>query len=132
MAVQPYNTEYDTIPGLVASADLSAEANQYKVVKLLSTAGQIGLAATSVLTQGFILMNRPAQGEPAEVAYCDIVKVRAGTSVITPGLALGVNSTSQVVNTTTDNRFIIGKAITPSAAIGDIISALLIPGGARY
>jgi hypothetical protein len=132
MAIQPFNTDYDTLPGFVPTADLSAVGNQYKIVKLLSTAGQIGLAATSVLVQGFVLMNRPGAGEPAELACGKVVKVIAGTSVITPGLALGVNTTSQVVNTTTDNRFIIGKAITPSTAIGDIISMLIIPGGARY
>lgn len=132
MAIQPFNTDYDTIPGFVASADYSAAANQYKIAKLLSTAGQFALAATSVLTHGLVLMNRPAAGEVGELASGKVVKVQAGTSVITPGMKLAVNSTSQVINTTTDNRFIIGTAITPSTAIGDLISALLIPGGARY
>lgn len=132
MAIQPFNTDYDTVPGFVAGADLSAAANQHKIVKLLSTAGTFGLAATSVLTQAFVLMNRPAAGEAGELASGKIVKVQAGTSVINVGDKLAVNSTSRVIATTTDNRFIIGTAITPSTAIGDFISALLIPGGARY
>lgn len=127
----PFTTEYDTIPGLVAGADLSAAANQFKVVKLATTAGQVVLAASSVLTQAFVLMNTPALGEAAEVACGDIVKVQAGTAV-SIGAQLGVNTTSRVVGHTTDNRFTIGKALEAATANGDIIAALLIPGGARY
>lgn len=132
MAIQPFNTDYDTIPGFVAGSDLSAAANQNKVCKLLSTAGTFGLAGTSVLTQAFVLMNRPAAGEVGELASGKVVKVQAGTSVLAVGDKLAVNSTSRVIPTTTDNRFIIGTAITPSTAVGDLVSVLLIPGGARY
>jgi hypothetical protein len=125
-----FTTNYQTIPGLVAGADLSAA--QFKVVKLASTAGQVILAASSILTQAFVLQNNPKSGEAAEVAYSGIVKVLAGTSNLAIGEIVGVTSTSTVIDTTTDNRLVIGKALEGSTAVGDVVSVVLIPGGARY
>jgi len=125
-----FTTNYSTIPGLTAGADLSAA--QFKVVKLASTAGQVVLAASSVLTQAFVLMNNPTSGQPAEVAYKGIVKVWCGTSNLAIGEALGVTTTSTVKDTATDNAFVIGKALEASTAVNDIVTAVLIPGGARY
>jgi len=125
-----FTTNYRTIPGLTAGADLTTA--QFKVVKLASTAGQVVLAASSVLTQAFVLMNNPNTGEAAEVACSGIVKVLCGTSNLAIGEALGVTTTSTVKDTATDNAFVIGKALEASTAVGDIVTALLIPGGARY
>lgn len=126
-----FTSNYSTIPGLLAGANLSS--SQYKVVKLASTAGEVVLAGTSVLTTAAgVLMNDPADGEAALVAYAGVAKVIAGTSAITAGAPLGVNTTSQVVNTTTDNASIIGRALTAASASGDYIEVLLIPGGIRY
>lgn len=130
-----FTDDYRTIPGLFTITDLSAA--QFKAVKLLSTVGQIGLITTSVLTSAvFILMNDPkgASGAPvnAEVAYEGIVKAIAGTSNIAMGDALGLNTTAQVVSTTTANRMTIGFSLGKSAAIGDIIPIVLQPGGTKY
>lgn len=129
---QAFTTRYDTIPGLTASADLSAQ--QFKVVKLLSTAGQVNLAATSVITETVIglLQNNPKSGDAAEVAVQGIAKGIAGTSTIVIGSILGVNTTSRLVKTTTDNIQQVGKALAAASAIGDVIPVLLTPGGARY
>lgn len=129
---QSFVTRYETIPGLTAAADLST--HQFKVVKLLSTAGTINLAATSVLVSTVVglLQNNPRQYDSAEVAYSGIAKGIAGTSTIVIGSVLAVNTTSRLVNTTTDNLQAVGKALTPASAIGDVISVLLTPGGARY
>jgi hypothetical protein len=129
---QAFTTRYDTIPGLTANADLST--HQFKVVKLLSTAGSCGLAATSILVSTVIglLQNNPKSGDAAEVAYNGIAKAIAGTSLIRIGHILAVNTTSRVVNTTTDNVQQIGKALTDASAIGDEIAVMLTPGGARY
>ncbi len=102
-----------------------------------TTPGRIKLAGTSnITTAAFVLMNDPKGSltgpQAAEVAYKGIVKVIAGTSTIKSGDNLGVNTTSLVVNTITDNRFIIGKALGNSSAVGDIIPAALIEGGRRY
>ena len=129
---QAFVTRYETIPGLTANADLST--HQFKVVSLQTTAGICQLAATSIITSKVIglLQNNPKSGEAAEVAYSGIAKAIAGTSTITVGAILGVNTTSRVVGTTTDNVQAIGKALAASSAIGDIIPVLLMPGGARY
>ncbi len=78
---QAFTTRYDTIPGLTAAADLSS-TGQFKAVKLLSTAGQINLAATSILVSKVVglLQNNPKSGDAAEVAYQGIAKGIAGTS----------------------------------------------------
>lgn len=130
---QAFTTRYDTIPGLTAAADLSS-TGQFKAVKLLSTAGTINLAATSILVSKVIglLQNNPKSGDAAEFAYQGIAKGIAGTSLIRIGHILAVNTTSNLVNTTTDNVQQIGKALADASAIGDIIPVLLAPGGARY
>lgn len=130
---QSFNTRYETIPGLTAAADLSA-SGQFKVVKLLSTAGQVNLAATSILTSKVVglLQNNPKSGDAAEVAYSGLAKGIAGTSLIRIGHILAVNTTSNLVNTTTDNIQQLGKALADASAIGDIIPVLLHPGGGRY
>lgn len=131
-----YNDNYSSIPGLYATTDLSAA--QFKAVKLLTTGNQIALIATSVITSGVsgILMNDPkgtlANPVNAEVAIRGIVKMIAGTSTIKIGDQLGVNTTGYVVPTTTDNRWVIAKALVPSSAIGDIICGILLDGGQRY
>lgn len=131
-----FTDNYDQIPGLYTTTDMSAQ--QFKVVMLnVTTPGQIKLAGTSVIARSaFVLMNDPKGTSTAfvnaEVAYKGIVKVIAGTSVIKCGDKLGVNTTSQVVNTTTANRFIIGTALGNSSAVGDIIPCALIEGGSLY
>lgn len=129
---QAFVTRYETIPGLTANADLSAQ--QFKVVSLQSTAGICQLAATSILVSKVVglLQNNPKSGEAAEVAYSGIAKGIAGTSTIAVGSVLAVNTTSRLVGTTTDNIQAIGKSLTAASAIGDVISVLLMPGGARY
>lgn len=130
---QAFTTRYDTIPGLTAAADLSS-TGQFKAVKLLSTAGQVNLAATSILVSKVVglLQNNPKSGDAAEVAYQGIAKGIAGTSAIRIGHILAVNTTSNLVNTTTDNVQQVGKALADASAIGDVIPVLLQPGGGRY
>ena len=130
---QAFTTRYDTIPGLTAAADLSS-TGQFKAVKLLSTAGTINLAATSILVSKVVglLQNNPKSGDAAEVAYQGIAKGIAGTSLIRIGHILAVNTTSNLVNTTTDNVQQVGKALADASAIGDVITVMLVPGGARY
>ena len=129
---QSFVTRFETIPGLTANADLST--HQFKVVSLQSTAGVCQLAATSILISKVVglLQNNPKLGDAAEVAYSGIAKAIAGTSTIAVGTVLAVNTTSRVVGSTTDNVQAIGKSLTAATAIGDIISVLLTPGGARY
>lgn len=125
-----------TIPGLYATTDLSS--SQFKAVKLLTTAGRVNLAGTSVVASMVIglLQNNPKGTATlpvnAEVAVGGIAKGIAGTSIIKKGDSLSVNTTSNLVPSTTDNAWIIGKALGASAAIGDIIPVLMYPGVTRY
>lgn len=114
---------YFTLPGLVATGDLSA--NQYYVVKVASTAGAVKVAGTKAtdLLLG-ILQNDPTNGQPAEVAWGGICLAAAAASV-TYGCKLTCNSTGQVAATTTDKDEIIGIALKASVSAGDIIPVAL-------
>lgn len=136
-AKSAYTGNYVSIPGLYTTTDLSAQ--QFKVVKLLTTGGQIALLATSVVLIGSVhglLQNNPKGTSTlpvaAEVAVSGIAKGIAGTSIIKKGDNLTGNTTARLVPTTTDNAVIVAKALGASAAIGDIIPVLLMNGGARY
>lgn len=124
-------TRYENIPGLTANADLST--HQFKAVKMLSTAGSCALAATSVaVTVWGLLQNNPKSGDAADFAFSGIAKGIAGTSLVVVGSALGVNTTSRLVVTTSDNAWLMGRSLSKASAIGDIISVLLTPGTPRY
>lgn len=116
------------IPGLLAGEDLSAW--QYKPVKLASTAGEVvkGDAVTDVVIG--ILQNDPTDGQAAHVAGVGSVsKAVSGTSVLTAGAYLTVNSAG-VVPTTTDNTAICGRSIEAASAAGDLIQIQVL--GGRY
>lgn len=129
-----FSTDYRTLPGLVAGADLSAK--QFHIVKLASTAGQVVLNATSVFSANFcgILMNKPASGEEAEVAIDGVCKMIVATSTIVAGDGIGCNTTSKGTDAgTTDNGPRIAKAVEASAAANDIITVMLYgAGGVRF
>ena len=129
-----YSTNYRTLPGVVAGADLSAK--QFHVVKVASTAGQVVLNGTSVFVGNFVgvLMNKPASGEEAEVAIDGICKIIVATSTIVAGDGIGCNSTSKGTDAgTTDNGPRVAKALEASAAANDIITVMLYgAGGTRY
>lgn len=118
-----------TIPGLTAGVSLTAA--QYKVVKFASTASAvISVAATTDFAVG-VLQNDPAAGEAAEVAYLGVAIALAGVNDLAVGELVGFNSTGQVVDHTTDNRRIIGQALTASTAVGDEVRVAL-SGLSRY
>jgi hypothetical protein len=132
---QAYTDNYDTLKGLITKSDLSAY--QFSVVKFASTAGQVKLAATSLLALGgFILMNDPkgtsTAGAVCECAYQGIVKAIAGTSVMTVGANLRCNTTSQLVPTTTASVPIIARCLQAPTTKGDLIPVALFQGGRLY
>lgn len=116
-------------PGLKAGADLSADANQFKAVKL-DASGDVILCSVAGETVFGVLYNKPKLGEAAEVVVSGSPKLQAdaainendllGTSidgqfaVITPGLGV------------TDYVFAIAK--DAAAAAGEIFSGLIARG----
>lgn len=115
--------DYFTIPGVVATGDLSS--SQYKVVIAASTAGavKVGATAASDAILG-ILQNDPTSGQPAEVACVGVCKA-AGETSISYGSKLTVSSTGRVKATTTDKDEVIGIALAATSTAGDIIPVLL-------
>ena len=132
-----FTTDYSTLPGVTAGADLSAK--QYLVGKLASTAGSVVIAGTLNSTTNpaafvGVIMNKPASGEEVEFAIDGIVKAIAATSTIAIGDRLWANSTGRLTDAgTTDNGYFLGRALEVASAAGDIITLKLAGnGGARF
>ena len=118
--------QYWTIPGVVATGDLSSY--QYYVVKHASTAGACKVATTAATdTLMGILQNDPTSGQAAEVAYTGIAYALAEASV-TAGSAVTTSSTGRVKTTTTDLDQIVGFALAASSSAGDKIPVQLLRG----
>jgi len=113
---------YLSIPGLVATGDLSSY--QYCVVKMASTADavKVGSAATDAVIG--VLMNDPTSGQPAEVAYSGVVKVKCEAST-TVGSNLTCSSTGRAKSTTSAGNICIGQALDAGSTAGMLISVLL-------
>jgi hypothetical protein len=109
--------EYWVNPGLTAYASLADK--QYYIVQLSSTAGKVKLAtsATSVIIG--VVMNDPAAGEPAEVAYNGIVKVAAEASV-SIGEYVTSSSTGRA-KTSSGEDVVLGRALEASSTAGNYI-----------
>ncbi len=70
-------------------------------------------------------------GQSIEVRVLGISKCIAGAAIAAAGTALTVNSSGQVVAAAAagaTSTYIVGIALTTSAASGDLISVLLLPG----
>jgi len=136
-----FEANLETLPGLVASGDLSS--TQFRAVEFATTAGAvIQVNDTSALAIG-VLQNDPTDGVEALVAYHGVSKWEAATSVgWAVGIAVGWNTTGKAVplaaNSTNDNRPYLGRFITSSTpaqsttvTAGQILSILLVGGVAR-
>jgi hypothetical protein len=111
-------SNYRTIPGLLAGANLSS--SQYKIVKFASTAGEVVAATSATSLIAGVLMNEPADGEIAEVAYQGIAKVYMTTS-ISAGERLGVNSSAYAASLGgTAGYTVLGMAIEGNGTSGNI------------
>lgn len=115
--------EYMTLPGLVAAGDLSSK--QKYVVRAASTAGAVKVATTPASDKILgILMNDPADGEPAMVAHVGVVHALAESGV-GYGDKLTCSSTGRVKTTSTTGDEVIGIALAASGAAGDVIPVAL-------
>ena len=115
--------QYFTIPGVVATGDLSAK--QYYVVKVGSTAGTVKLADTKASDALVgILQNDPTSGQPAEVACAGVCKAACEASV-TYGGKLTCSTTGRVTLVNADKDEVIGIALASSGTAGYIIPVLI-------
>lgn len=115
----------NSLGGLVAGSTFAA--GQYKVVKFASTAGAVvPVTATTDLAIG-IIQNDPTTGQEASVAGPgSIATALAGAADIAAGELLGFNSSAQVVDHTTDGRYMLCQALEASTAVGDEIKVSII------
>lgn len=117
-----FTGQYFTIPGLVASGNLSS--SQYKIVKWASTAGAVVVAAAATDNIAGVLMNDPADGEAAEVAFLGLVKVQCEASQ-NRGAWITSSTTGRAKTTSTGNDDVLGKLVKASSAAGDIVEAII-------
>ena len=114
------------LEGYKAGADLSANSNLYKAVKIASD-GDIELAAADEQAVG-ILQNQPKSGEICEIRKLGGSLARAGGD-ITINARLKADANGELVVTTTANDEYIATAIK-AAADGDIFPVEITKG--RY
>lgn len=115
---------YLTIPGLLAGANLAS--NQFYVVKLASTAGEVVLSSALTDAHLGLLQNDPADGEPAEVAFLGCAVGLAAGSITAGSWVVG-NTSGELTATTTANHDAIGRAIEAASSQGDLIMIALTP-----
>jgi len=111
---------------MVAGADLSGVANQYKFVKLNSTADQVVLA-TAITDDVFgVLQDTPQLGEACEVVIFGVTKVAAGAT-FNPGVVISTTAAG-LAQTAVSTQQKLGKAIR-GGANGAITTMLFNPYG---
>lgn len=111
---------------LVAAADLSAAANQYKFVEL-DNDGKVTVCNAATDKPVGVLQNRPASGEAATVRVLGVSKVQADAS-LNEGDLIGTSADGQADAKTpgTDTtEFVVGMMLTAPGAAGRIGTALI-------
>lgn len=114
------------------AADLSTK--QYYPLTM-RTDGRVNTISTTATASIGVLQDDPdAAGRAGRVRFSGESKMIVDGSVnaIYPGYRLGIGTHGLGVMTTTANQEIIAVALDQSVAAGDIISVLVLPGGARY
>lgn len=106
-----------------AGADLSAVANQYKIVKF-TAASTIGLAAAATDKLIGVLQNRPQANVGAAVAVAGRALVKAGAAVAV-GDRLTADASGRAIATTTAQNAYIGVAVTACSNADEIIEVEL-------
>lgn len=112
-----------TIVGIESGADLSADANQYKFVKL--SGGKVVLAALGDNAIG-VLLNKPKSGEQAEVGIAGIVKVQADAAFSADDKLMSSADGQAATAVATAGRHVLAVALQAATAAGQIVKALLV------
>ena len=115
-----YEGTLSTVPGVVASADLST--HQFKFMTLSSTGAALNTTAGGMCDG--VLQNKPnALGVAASVAFSGVSKVVAGAAVA-KGARVMSNATGKAITGVATNIG-VGRALEAAAADGDLIAVLL-------
>lgn len=111
------------IPGLTASADLSAK--QYYFVKM-SAAKTVTVCAGTTDKPIGVLQNAPESGEEAEVCVFGVTKV-SGDADLAYGASIGTSADGQAATYTVSDttKYIVGTIIEDNAAAGGLATAVI-------
>jgi hypothetical protein len=116
-----YEGTQRTIPGVVASGDLSSD--QYKFVNISATGAAVNTTLGGVVDG--VLQDAPdAINRAATVAFSGVTKVVAGAAVV-KGARVMSNATGLAITAATTGSHIKGTALEAAGASGDIIAILL-------
>ncbi len=110
-----------SIPGLTASADLSAL--QYRFVTM-SGADTVNVSGVSESAIG-VLQNKPTSGQAANVAAVGSVSKITASAAIAAGVNIATAANGKAV-TAGAGVDVVGQAIEAAGADNDIISMLVI------
>lgn len=112
-----------------SAADLSAEANQYKFVKLDAN-GEVVLCTAAGESAIGVLQNRPKLGEQATVRAVGVSKVQADAALnegdrIATSADAQAKAASALVQATGAASNVLGIALTAPSAAGVLFSAYI-------
>lgn len=126
-----YDGQQICIPGVIAGADLSAAANQYKFVKWSAARTVVLCAATTDKPCG-VLQNTPASGMAATVCAIGVTKVQ-GDADLAFGNSIGTSADGQAAAYTAADttKYIVGQVILDNSAAGGLATAIIDCPGAR-
>ncbi len=118
-------------PALIAGADLSAAANQYKFVKY-SAARTVVLCAAVTDKPAGVLQNTPGNGMAATVCAIGVTKVQ-GDADLSAGASIGTSSDGQAAAYTVSDttKYIVGEVILDNSAAGGLATAIINCVGTR-
>jgi hypothetical protein len=125
--VGAFEYNLDCLPGYVSGADLSAK--QYHFMKTNGSGQAVSCDTLGEKALG-VLCNAPsAIGRPTSIAYGTSLVQCVASAAIAAGANVATTATGRAVTAATGNQ-ILGKAVTPAAANGQIFTVQLTQGGA--
>jgi hypothetical protein len=103
-----------------AASDLST--HQFKMV-VVNTAGRIELSGAGAAVDGVLLDKPNAAGKHGDVQVDGIAKIVCGSAIAVGDLV--ASDASGVLDTAATTEYILGRALTATAAAGELCSVLI-------
>ena len=108
-----------------ANADLSAAANQYKIVKQVS-ATQVGLCTAASDVPYGILQNKPESGESALVRVLGVSKVRVNAAGLAINTDWGTDANGRAIAKVADKDLVGGRCVEAAGATEGLIATVFV------
>ena len=106
---------------MLAGADLSAAATQYKIVKIdTGAADTVTLVGTLGARGDGILVNKPASGAVAELVEDGYGKALCGAAIASAGLELTPDATGRLITAVSTN-IVFAISRNSTAAAGEFV-----------